>query len=519
MADARIRRVLVAVSLANVSLLRVWNELLTFTRSDAYLMKLPPSPAQFAGAAGALLVLAAVYFVLLEFALRRRIGAMLFCASLALPANAFREVLSQHFPLLRGQLFRVVQPQVLPFVAAIVGICGLVAILRYHARLVAAVSAVALILSPFAALTLARAAWAAVRYDDSNYRDKPLAARLPKREAPPRVVWIIFDEMDQHIAFDRHDVDLPEFTRFRDSALYATRAFPPGSATLTSIPALLVGKLVTDARQVSPQELRLFYSPREHAGGWVTWKDQESILSFARKEGFNTAVIGWFHPYCRILNGDVTHCWWEAMPFQADSVSRSFPRSTVDYLRSLFETSLLSPFGQSLTVKQGAERLQSLVSAGARAAADETYGFVFLHVQTPHSPHTYNRRTGQFTLRNAPVSGYLDSLALADLTLGRIRKAMEASGMWEKSAVLLSSDHWYRTSRTLIGAPSSRRIPFLLKLPGPNVKGIVYPHELHTVHSANLLKAVLQGEIQTLDAAAQWLHRARSPSVYSSAAQ
>jgi hypothetical protein len=39
----RLRDLFIALSLANLCYLRVWSELLTYTRSDTYLMKLPPA--------------------------------------------------------------------------------------------------------------------------------------------------------------------------------------------------------------------------------------------------------------------------------------------------------------------------------------------------------------------------------------------------------------------------------------------------------------------------------------------
>jgi hypothetical protein len=322
------------------------------------------------------------------------------------------------------------------------------------------------------------------------------------------VVWIIFDEMDQQIAFERSDVHLPEFTRFRETALYATNAYAPSSGTITSIPALLIGKPIKSARQVGPDELRLLYTPGAGPPGWVRWDKQRSSLTVAREMGINSAVVGWFHPYCRVLNSDVAFCFWEPMPFQADTVSRKFPESLIDYLRSLLETSVLSPFGQSLGVNAAVERFQSVAAAASAAAADRSYGLVFLHVQPPHSPHAYNRRDGRFTLHNAPITGYLDSLALADLTLGQIRAAMERTGVWEESTVLLSSDHWYRAGRMLTGVASSGRVPFLLKVGGHSGAGSVYSRRLETVKSAHLVEAILRGKVPTLSSAMQWLDAA-----------
>jgi hypothetical protein len=50
-------------------------------------------------------------------------------------------------------------------------------------------------------------------------------------------------------------------------------------------------------------------------------------------------------------------------------------------------------------------------------ARDSSMGLVFLHLQAPHGPHAYDRRKHEFSLHSAPISGYLDSLDLADVIL------------------------------------------------------------------------------------------------------
>jgi arylsulfatase A-like enzyme len=88
---------------------------------------------------------------------------------------------------------------------------------------------------------------------------------------------------------------------------------------------------------------------------------------------------------------------------------------------------------------------------------------VLIHLLTPHFPHAYDRAAGTFTLGNAPLRGYYDSLALTDLALAQLRRAMEAAGTWDSTTVLLSSDHPMKHAALLDGK-SDARVPFLLKL-------------------------------------------------------
>jgi arylsulfatase A-like enzyme len=92
------------------------------------------------------------------------------------------------------------------------------------------------------------------------------------------------------------------------------------------------------------------------------------------------------------------------------------------------------------------------------------YGFTVVHLPIPYAPNAYDRRSGQFTLGNSPIRGYVDSLALLDRTIGEIRGSMESAGTWDQTTILFTSDHPYREAGSLDGK-ANPRIPFLLKIP------------------------------------------------------
>jgi hypothetical protein len=219
--------------------------------------------------------------------------------------------------------------------------------------------------------------------------------------------------------------------------------------------------------------------------------------------GRNTAVAGWYLPYCRVFNADLNTCFWGSQGDLIDSTGRTFPENVVNQGRSLFETSLFSPFGQSLLVKNRIRMQDQLRREALRAAIDPSLGLVFLHYPVPHAPYTYDRFRRAFTKRNASFHGYLDSLALASLILGEIREGMTAAGVWDTTTVLVSADHWFRSSRQLDGK-EDRRVPFLLKLSGQTA-GVECHEPLYTLASKALLESVLRGEVNTPQATLNWL--------------
>ena len=148
----------------------------------------------------------------------------------------------------------------------------------------------------------------------------------------------------------------------------------------------------------------------------------------------------------------------------------------------------------------------------AEALADDTrFGFTLVHLPIPHAPHAYDRKTGEFTLGNSPIAGYVDSLALLDRTVGEIRRSMENAGTWDSTTVLFTSDHPYRESMQLDGK-NDPRIPYILKLASQK-EGVEYTQQFNTVLTADLLIEVLRGEIADARSAAEWLDRNRERSL------
>jgi hypothetical protein len=457
------------LSFANIAFLRIWSELLTYTGQDAYTMKVPPGPADYLAASLNVLLLGGLLGVGLRFARRirnpiaRGVARGLFFLLLLLPLNAVRAVLSQPFPYLRSPLFGLLGTRGVLLLALGLGVAAIVILLRWPRQVESAVLAVLLVLSPLVPMTLAQAAWNVFRADRAALAAAPLAPALAGAPAT-RVVWVIFDEWDQRLTFvDRpRSIRLPELDRFRAGALYATDAYSPGPETIYSMPALTAGKLVADTRKVGPSELLLFLDGQPSP---VSWGRQPNVFSRARELGFNTAVVGWFHPYCRVLAWSLTDCWWWPMYRQHSSMGSRLSEILPNQARSLFETSLLSVFGQSLPTVRQAETYQAMLVRSRQVVASSRYGLTLLHLPMPHAPHAYNSRTRTFDRGNSPIRGYPDSLILTDLAVGDLRRTMERAGTWDGAVILLSSDHSWRAAANFDGK-KDHRVPFL-QVPWP----------------------------------------------------
>jgi hypothetical protein len=502
------RDFLAAISLANLSFLHVWSEFLTYTKEQSSFLERPPLGVQFAAAITDVVLLGIVLFGVIR--LTRRIGnrygtawtVPIVLLLALLPANAARSSFAVYFPLLRSGLLASVGVNGTILVYACLSLSVAFLLFRLKTRVAGLAMLALLEFVPLVAVEAAAAIWHLRRENPQAYLNGPLAPVYAAKPGDSRVVWIIFDELDYRLLFAERPatVDAPEFDRLRSESVFATNAHSPTDTTLTSIPSLLTGHQISTISLSGPGALTV---------GWAGASEPQrmnrtpTIFSVARNLGRNTAVAGWYLPYCRVFNADLNRCFWGSAGDLIDSTGRTFPENAVNQGRSLFETSLFSPFGQSLLVKDRIRMQDELRREALRDATDSSLGLVFLHYPVPHSPYTYDRFRRAFTKRNAAFDGYLDSLALADLILGEIREGMTAAGVWNTTTLLVSADHWFRSSRQLDGKQDNR-VPFLLRFPGQMV-AVEYHEPLYTLVSKALLESVLRGEVHTPHEALNWL--------------
>jgi arylsulfatase A-like enzyme len=349
---------------------------------------------------------------------------------------------------------------------------------------------------------------------------------------------MVFDEFDFRVAFSQRpkSVKLPQIDRLAGESLFANNAYPPAGETLLSMPALITGKLVSEAHRVGPDKLMIKYGDDMPA---VSWETQSNIFSRAREAGFNTALFGWYHPYCRILGNNLTNCAWTCqMPvYEIERVLRGdealVSNSSSGLLHSILEHArtaaftvpLVAPVFRSTLDVADLERKKHVFDFNdtyrrtVEAANNPDSGLILTHWTIPHPPNIFDRSSHQISV--TPNHSYLDNLELVDETLGRIRESMEAHGTWEDTVIMVTSDHWWRQSwrekqpwttedESAMGNSLDRRIPFILKMPGRGNERILYEAPFNTVLSYDLLLAILQGEVTDTKGAARWLDQHRS---------
>jgi hypothetical protein len=350
-------------------------------------------------------------------------------------------------------------------------------------------SAVAFLL-PLTLVTFGRAGWRlATGHVTAANADRPLAPPVPRPpHAAPRVVILLFDEMDFRLVYSERPagIALPELDRLRAEAFFASQAFPPGRRTEVSVPGLLTGRPVTWDRRRGTDTLLVTFAGTSDT---VSWADQPNLFDRARALGYNPGVVGWYHPYCRLFPHRLTRCFW--LPHKGAILrarGRGLPRQMLDLFRSLDP---LADHSRHIADHE------SLLAEARTAIADTSLGLVFVHLAVPHYPAIYDRDDDELTAFNYHYYGYYDNLVLADRSLGVLRRTLEDAGLWDRSTVVLTSDHSRREGDL------DWRVPFLVKLAGQRTGGPAYRAPFNTVALHDLTLALLRGEVS--GGVARWL--------------
>lgn len=497
----RLRDLALAVSLANLCLLNAWFPAL-YDADYGYFNRLPVTAKTLLALATNFAWLTALFWASGQVVRRTRNRWVKLLGHLAIWAG-----LLLAFDFIRFEILRIPDHHVAKFVkhplGAMVTVALGLAVLRWHRQAARLGMVLVLIVSPLALHTLGRIVLLLTHVQSLAQSSTPPPAPPPlvQPASPKRVVWLIFDEWDQRVAFAERPAGLrlPELDRLRSESFCAANAFPPGGSTLISMSALTTGLSVTAAVPTNSSELSLTVDGRSDALGW---SQQTNVFGRARRLGFNTALVGWYHPYARIFGTNLNFCEWLPYPKYEPARTPTFAGTLVRQLRAAIAPLNLRQLQVDLCRETQRHALTLVTNA--------SYGLVHLHFPVPHKPGIFLPDPDRYTITGIPLPrGYFNNLVLVDRLWGQLRRAMEESGTWNNTWVILSSDHWWRES-TVYDGRIDRRVPFMVKAPGAG-QHIDYPTPFDTILTAELVAAVLTGEIERGDQLATWFAQHHRP--------
>src|SRR5262249_7674711 len=130
----------------------------------------------------------------------------------------------------------------------------------------------------FAVLTFVQSGWYVIKYSQRKVSANVADAgeKSSQDRSSKRILWILFDELDQRVAFDERpsSINLPELDRFKSESFISTNAYPPANYTAFSMPALISGRLVSSATPINPHDMMLKFDGASTA---VKWNEQPNV--------------------------------------------------------------------------------------------------------------------------------------------------------------------------------------------------------------------------------------------------
>jgi hypothetical protein len=307
---------------------------------------------------------------------------------------------------------------------------------------------------------------------------------------PRRVVWVIFDETDfQRVFGPLRDpkLPLPNFESLARKSVFAAHANSPASATLYSVPALLTGTPISAAGiQINTYGMLMLHST---TGDWVPFDEATSVFGAVSAGGHGVSVLGFLHPYCKILATQ-----------RCESMAWPHVGALDDALWSNIPGLLSTKLGHPNTWEAITERIVGVLPE--YLIRDDALTFV--HVDLPHLPSTYAESVLHIKASADPLVNYAHNLLLADQVLGKIVATLEPESARHELLLVVSTDHWlrkvwYRPDKR----ESSSPVPLMMWRVG-DTQGTVLAEPLSTVHTANMILSFLSGEITTQAEIAQW---------------
>ncbi len=389
-------------------------------------------------------------------------------------------------------------------VGLVLGIIALLLLYRMRRPLAGASRVILLVLFPVVVMMMAQSVGILITQGDQAHTgaisifedsENETGGGRVTRERPhvTRVVWLIFDELDQRAAFCERpaEVSLPSLDRLREEAVYATAAYPPAGSTDASLPAMTTGRMVEDVPSATLYELHLLF---EGASSVTRWRDADHVFRMAADRGFRVAAGGYFAPYNHVFETDI-HRYLPGWIGER-TVPEAMRGQAFDLIPGLDTATL-----------RAIEKHRVLEDATLRAVTNPGLDLVFAHFMIPHAPWIYDSDRGELDYRvtaRCDVAGYLDNVRLVDRVLSRIDAQMAEGGKMENTALIVTSDHWWRDADGRYDT-IDHRVPFLLRMPGQRT-GIPVDIPWNTALGYHLVLDILDGKIRDGVEAAQWIH-------------
>jgi hypothetical protein len=318
---------------------------------------------------------------------------------------------------------------------------------RSYRRVLRTGDAVGLFLAAFALTSVVQLLWV-LRWKPGPQKIVATwqTAPQPAREHP-LLVWIIFDELSYDQVFEHRakDLELPNFDALRAVSTLFTDVQPVGDKTVKVIPSLLTGEAVDAIHFDFANRFSVHDIDRR---GWHPVNGGGTVFGEARAQGWRTAVVGWYNPYCTIYGDALDSCYFmdvdriDGFMSQRLGFWKNVYSPLEQMVREVKAPARADKHGCDFDVRQRYKTHVDLEDHALTMLRGDEADFLFLHMAIPHSPNIWSRIDDDFT--QSCDSSYLDNLALVDKVLGKYMAVLRASPRWKDTTVIVQGDHSWR---------------------------------------------------------------------------
>ena len=335
-----------------------------------------------------------------------------------------------------------------------------------------------------------------------------------------RIVWLVFDELSYAQTYDHRlaGLNLPNFDRLSSESVEFTNVHPAGFHTQEVIPSLLLGETVSKIKVSADGELSVYLPD---VGQWRLFDGRRTVFADLQRLGWESGIAGWYFPYCRTLAGVVDSCSWvyhEPLPDNLDPEKSILSNAVAPYLywlSALMPGTVMAQYGFNANLRHHFKHEYDLITqSGQILLNDPSVRFAYVHVNLPHPPGIYNRRTHSFSKGGS----YLDNLALADQTLGRFLDSLERTPAWSHTTLIVCGDHswrvgfwagsnrWTTEDQAVSMGHFDDRPVLEVHFPAQHF-GATVLHSIPGIALHNMIEDIAKGRLQSAEDLVQWTYK------------
>ncbi len=392
---------------------------------------------------------------------------------------------------------------------------------RHAGPIIEVASVVLLFLSLNGVYVLSHTLWLGWHARHLNAITAETSVLHPAPAGRPRIVWILMDGLSYQQVYGHRQqgLSLPAFDAFAGQSSVFTDVKQAANVTELAMPDYMTG--IPDGYNFHAPDGTLQFKRLDN-GARVAFNQHDTIFEDAHLYGYNTAISGWYMPYCRMLPDVVDRCFWtDSRPNRNGMVgTRGIAWNMFAPFRRIaayvVPTRLQTPWFtlESNGVVERKEHIadyRNIVAAADKLLMDKNVDFILVHIPVPHLPGVYDQKKHAMSAEER--HGYLANLALSDECLAHFRSVLESTGQWDSTTVLVMGDHSWRLGMEVpadvvaaLGGFDPRPA-YVVKLAGQHQPATIdVPYD--ALRTRSLLQVLLQQKIHTPEDLSSWVQHA-----------